>query len=134
MRLARVAIDILGPVPLAPLTVEARMVRPGRSVELLEAVLAGPDGDVMRAGAWRVAEGDLSLDSGSPPPGPEQGEDRGFFPTGQEVGYHTAMEYRFVEGGFLEIGPATVWLRMRGTLVEGEQPSPLERLLVAADA
>jgi hypothetical protein len=44
------------------------------------------------------------------------------------------MEYRFVEGGFLEIGPATVWLRMRGALVEGEQPSPLERLMVAADA
>src|SRR3954462_10234103 len=35
MRVGRIAIDILGPVPLAPLRVEARVVRPGRSVELL---------------------------------------------------------------------------------------------------
>ena len=30
-------------------------------------------------------------------------------------------------------GPATVWMRMRGALVEGEQPSPLQRVLLAAD-
>ena len=43
------------------------------------------------------------------------------------------MEFRFVAGGFLEPGPATVWLRMRQPLVAGEEPSPLQRLLVAAD-
>ena len=135
MRLGRIAIDILGPVPLAPLTVEARVVRPGRSVELLGATLAGPDGDLMRASAWRVAAGDQRLADGDGdlPPGPEHGADRDFFPTGEDVGYHTAMEYRFVKGGFLELGPATVWMRMRGVLVEGEQPSPLERLMVVAD-
>jgi hypothetical protein len=134
MRLGRIAIDILAPVPLAPLTVEARVVRPGRSVELLEAALAGPDGDLMRASAWRVAAGDVRLDDESaPPPGPEHGRERDFFPTGEDVGYHTAMEYSFIKGGFLEPGPATVWMRMRGPLVEGEQPSPVERLLVVAD-
>jgi hypothetical protein len=44
------------------------------------------------------------------------------------------MDYRFVAGSFREAGPATVWLRMLGPLVEGEEPSPLERLMVAADA
>jgi hypothetical protein len=134
MRIGRVAIDILGPVPLAPLTVEARLVRPGRSVELLHATLAGPDGDVMRASAWRVAVGDQRLvEDDRPPPGPEHGSESDFFPTGMDVGYHTALEYSFIEGGFLERGPATVWMRMRGQLVEGEEPSPLERLLVVAD-
>jgi hypothetical protein len=57
-----------------------------------------------------------------------------FFPTGQEVGYHTAMEFRFVTGAFLELGPATVWARMRHPLVAGEAPSPLSRALVAADS
>jgi hypothetical protein len=135
MRLGRIAIDILGPVPLAPLTVEARVVRPGRSVELLEATLAGPDGDLMRASAWRVAAGEQRLedDDGKPPPGPEHGGESDFFPTGEDVGYHTAMEYSFINGGFLVPGPATVWMRMRGPLVEGEEPSPLERLLVVAD-
>jgi hypothetical protein len=50
-----------------------------------------------------------------------------------EVGYHTAMEYSFIEGGFLEPGPATVWMRMQQPLVEGEEPTPLQRLLVVAD-
>jgi Thioesterase-like superfamily len=133
MRIGRVTVEILGPVPLAPLAVEASVVRPGRSVELLEAALAGPDGEVMRASAWRVAAGDQSLASDPPPPGPEHGRDRDFFPTGEELGYHSAMEYRFVHGGFLEPGPALVWMRMRVPLVEGEQPSPLERLMVVAD-
>ena len=135
MRLGRIAIDILAPVPLAPLTVDARVVRPGRSVELLSASLSGPDGEVMRASAWRVAAGDQRLedDDDRPPPGPEQGSDRDFFPTGQEFGYHTAMEYRFIKGGFLMPGPATVWMRQRVPLVAGEEPSPLARLLVVAD-
>lgn len=133
MRIGRITVEILGPVPLAPLTVRASVVRPGRSVELLEAFLTGPDGDVMRASAWRVAVGDQSTASDPPPPGPQHGRDRDFFPTGDEQGYHTAMDYRFVHGGFLEQGPALVWMRMRGALVEGEEPSPLERLMVVAD-
>jgi Thioesterase-like superfamily len=134
MRIGRIAIDILGPVPLAPLSVDARVVRPGRSVELLSAVLSGPDGDLMRASAWRVAAGDVrvAVDEHTPP-GPEHGGPSDFFPTGMDVGYHTAMEYRFIEGGFLLPGPATVWMRQRGPLVAGEEPSPLERLLVVAD-
>jgi len=57
-----------------------------------------------------------------------------FFATGQEVGYHTAMDFRFVEGAFTEPGPAVVWMRMRQPLVAGEPVSPLSRVLVAADA
>ena len=44
------------------------------------------------------------------------------------------MEYRFVRGGFRELGPATVWMRMRQPLVEGEEPTPLQRVLAAADS
>jgi hypothetical protein len=135
MRVGRITFEILRPVPLAPLTVEARVERPGRSVEMLEAALVGPEGELMRARGWRVQVGEVELDSAeSPPPGPESAEPRPFFPTGEEVGYHTAMEYRFVSGGFLEPGPATVWMRMRGALVDGERPTPLERVLVAADS
>jgi hypothetical protein len=36
-------------------------------------------------------------------------------------------------GGFLEPGPATVWMRMGCALVAGEEPTPLQRTLVAAD-
>ena len=137
--MGRVTFEILRPVPIAPLRIEVRTVRPGRSVELLEAVLSDADGT--RAGPrLGLAPGDRRGGPGGaaprddPPPGPDQAEDKPFFPTGEEVGYHTAMEYRFLTGGFLEMGPAKVWMRMRHPLVAGEEPTPLQRVLVAADS
>jgi hypothetical protein len=137
-QVGRITFEILGPVPLAPLSASARVVRPGRSVELLEASLSGPDGEVMRASAWRLRTGPVELDpeppSDPPPPGPDAGRGRDFFPVREQLGYHTAMEISFVKGGFLEPGPAMVWMRSRVPLVAGEQASPLQRLLIAADA
>jgi hypothetical protein len=48
-------------------------------------------------------------------------------------GYHTAMELRLAWGIFSE-GPITVWMRMRHSLVPGEMPSPLQRVMIAADS
>ena len=42
--LSRVTFEILGPVPVAEVEVESRVVRPGRTVELLEAELAPAGG------------------------------------------------------------------------------------------
>jgi len=53
-QIGRVTFEILRPVPLKPLTAETKVVRPGRSVELIEASLSGPEGEVMRARAWRL--------------------------------------------------------------------------------
>jgi Thioesterase-like superfamily len=134
----RVTCDILRPVPMTPLTVSASVVRPGRSVELVEASLADEEGAVMRATAWRLKTRPVELEpeppDEPPPHGPADGSPKDFFPTGVDVGYHTAMEYRFVTGAFLELGPAVVWMRMRHPLVEGEEPTPLQRVLVAADS
>jgi len=135
MRVGRVTVEILAPVPIAPLTVSAEVVRPGRSVELVEASLAGPDAEVMRARGWRLAVGEIKTDweQEQPPPGHEGAEALEFFPTGESVGWHTAMEIVFARGMFLEPGPATVWMRPRVALVEGEELTPLQRVLVAAD-
>ena len=38
--LVRLACDILGPVPVQPCTHEVRVVRPGRTIELVEATLS----------------------------------------------------------------------------------------------
>jgi len=138
-QIGRVTFEILRPVPIAPLRVVVRTVRPGRNVELLEALLTDSEGtELVRASSWRLAMADVELGDGVPeepaPPGPAEAEHKPFFPTGEEIGYHTAMEYRFVRGGFLEMGPATVWMRMLHPLVEGEHATPLQRVLVAADS
>ena len=136
----RITYEILRPVPLGTLAVSAEVVRPGRSVELLAAELTDADGSpLIRASAWRLAErpvaipGDLPTGA-EPVPGPGAGEEKPFFDTGHELGYHMAMEYRFIRGGFRDLGPATVWMRMRYPLVEGEEPTPLQRLITAADS
>jgi len=138
--LGRITFEVLRPVPIAPLTVRAEIVRPGRSVQLLAASLRDEAGtELIRASAWRLAERPLDLPEGLAPlapsvPGLERAVERPFFETGETVGYHTAMEYRFARGGFRDLGPATVWMRMRQPLVAGEQSSPLQRLLAAADS
>ncbi len=153
-QVARITFEILRAVPIAPLRVEARVARPGRSVELVEATLSDGDGEVIRASAWRLrteqvkipaglASGDgggligtspSTLRPGFTPPGPAEADPGRFFDTGHDAGYHTAMDYRFVRGDFTELGPALVWMRMRQPLIVGEQPSPLQRVLVAADS
>jgi hypothetical protein len=134
-RIARITVEILAPVPIAQFAVSARVARPGRSVDLLEASLEGPGGEVMRARGWRLAEADIAADweTEEPPPGREEAEALEFFPTGEGVGWHTAMEIVFARGRFLEPGPATVWMRPRVPLVEGESITPLQRVMLAAD-
>ena len=137
-RIARVTFEILRPVPIAPLRVEARVERDGRRVQMLRASLHAEEGEVMRAQGWRMRESQVDLPDGllpgPPPHGPEDGENADFFPTGSEVGYHSAVEYRFVRGSFLEPGPATVWMRSLVPVVAGSELSPLERVLVVADS
>lgn len=137
-QIGRITFEIMRSIPIGPVSVEAKIVRPGRSVQLIEASLSNDEGELMRARAWRIRKAEVDLPSGvlsspPPPPGPEQGSSGDFFPTGQEAGYHTAMEWRSVSGGFIEPGPATVWMRMRCSLLEGEEPTPLQRTLVTAD-
>jgi hypothetical protein len=135
----RITIEVLRPVPLRPLTVATELVRPGRNVELAAATMSAAGSDprpIARALAWRlrIDGGVEPLPDDPPPPGPAAGDERGFFPTGQEVGYHTAMDYRFLAGAFTEAGPASVWMRMRQPLIAGEPATPLQRVLTAADS
>ena len=138
-QVGRLTFEILRSVPIAPVRVEAQVARPGRRVQMVEAALIDAGREVlMRARGWRIRSAKLELPgdalvASQPPAPPAEGRAADFFPTEQEHGYHSAMEVRFVAGGFLEPGPATAWLRMRQPLVAGEEPTPLQRLLVAAD-
>lgn len=133
LRVARVTFDIARPVPIAPLEVATAVVREGRSVMVVEAAIE----PYLRATAMLIRTSPHTAPdvarAGVPPLRLEAAVAKPFFPVPYEVGYHTAMEVRFEDGSFLEPGPATAWLRMRVPLVAGEQPSPLTRVLVAAD-
>ncbi|HEX2294146.1 MAG TPA: thioesterase family protein [Actinomycetota bacterium] len=132
---ARVTSEILRPVPITEVRVEARTVRPGRRVALLEARLTAGDEIVMTASAWaiRTAELDIPPDPAADTPSPPD-DLPDLFGGRKETDYIAAMEWRFVSGSFFDPGPAVAWLRMRMPLVEGEEPTPLQRVLTAADS
>lgn len=137
-QVGRISFEILRPIPIALVEITTRVLRPGRRVRLVEAELVVAGEVLMRAAAWQLEIAPVELPEGAgerppAPPAPEQGAEGDFFPGARDEGYHTAMEVIFTAGGFMEIGPATAWLRMRVPLVAGEEPTPLQRVLVAAD-
>jgi hypothetical protein len=134
--LARVTVEILGPAPVTELLVRARVERPGRSVELLQAELATTERVVARASAWRIATSDtaeVSTDGGPLLPAPGTVAESPW-PDGWNGGYLDAVEWRAVRGGMDVPGPAAVWARQRVPLVDGEEPSGLQRLFAVADS
>jgi hypothetical protein len=136
MRLARVSVDILRPVPVGELEVSTRTVRPGKRVALLEAVITAGGQDVLVARGWRIATSDAA---------PVVGKDRRVpdvpgtsrpprFPGGYVDGYLAMIDWRFATGNFGELGPCQVWARPRIPLLPGEDLSPACRTLLVADS
>jgi len=142
MIIARFTCEILRAIPVGEIGVRARLARPGRSVEMLEAVATAGGREVARATAWRVRRTESPpVVPGQPEPTPLPGEQPPP-PSGESApaargwldGYLSAIEWRPVRGHFTEAGPATVWGRMRYPLVPDEEPGPLERVLAIADS
>jgi len=135
---ARLTLDFLGPVPMAPLTVSARTTKPGRSFQIAEAELSADGQAVVRARAVRLRRGHVELPDAPAderPPAPETGR-RDPFPArdGPAEGFHlTAMEIRFVDGTGYGKGPARAWFRLARPLIDDEPASALARVLAAAD-
>ncbi|MFP5373128.1 MAG: thioesterase family protein [Actinomycetes bacterium] len=138
----RLAYDILGPVPVGPVRVRASVLRPGRRIELVEAVLsAADDRPRMRLTAWRMR---VATDGVVPPPptaqphpapaGPEDSAQEVPAFSTTDVAYHRALDWWFAAGSFNSPGPATAWTTPRCELVEGDPMTPLEHLLVMTDA
>lgn len=136
MLLARITVEILGPVPVADLWVSAQVQRPGKSVELLTATLSTVDRIVARAGAWRIARSDSSsqVTGAAPALAPVEHAVEFGRPEGWSRGYIDQMQWMSLRGSLSEPGPATVWVRQRIPLVAGEEPTPLQRLMTVADS
>jgi hypothetical protein len=132
----RLAFDVLGPVPVGPVQVAARVLRPGRRIELVEATLTAGGRATMRLTAWRMRSGGAT--SVSPPQrhpvGPEDATPAEFSVFSEPVAYHRALEWRLAGGSLATPGPAATWTRPLCALVEGEPITPLQHLLAMTDA
>lgn len=127
-RIARVAVDLLGPVPLGELRTRARVTRPGRRIQLVESELEAGGRIVARASAWRMLVSDTTdaeqtLDQPRELPGADRNSD--FFDRWTS-GYIDSLEIRGAEDG-------TVWARPTMPLVAGEDTTDIEHVMCVAD-
>lgn len=136
MAIVRVTMEIFRPVPLRPIAVSARIERDGRRVQFLSASLTDGDVEVCRATAWRMRIADLDIDAqpvqALPFAGPEDSTPH--VPESDDPAFHrTGVEMRYARGSFIETGPAAVWMRLTMPVIDGAEPTPLQRALAAAD-
>ena len=134
---ARITFELLRPVPLAPLAMSVRVVRPGRRVQLVEATLAAGDTPVCRALGLGIARPEGAAPASQPNddmlPPPDGVEPSPSPPGARPMFGGDAVELRFVRGAFRERGPAAAWIRFKVPLIDGEEPTPIQRAAAAAD-
>lgn len=120
MQLARITFEILGVIPASEVRVECTTVRPGRTIELVEAVMLADtftgDGSyagskpVIRATAWRLTAQDTSEVAGGFHPGLPAPADCPEW-DGMQIwggGFIRSLDFRSVEGGVPGRGRAWV--------------------------
>jgi hypothetical protein len=139
MQLARITLELLRPVPLAPLRLSTAMVKPGRKAQLLDTVVEADGVEVAWSRALRIrrapedqrAEPTVPEDDAPDPPGTVASTP--FLAEGPRAFHNEGMEMRYVKGRPDDPGPATVWFRLRCPVVVGEEPTPWQRVAAAAD-
>ncbi|MGH9126413.1 MAG: thioesterase family protein [Acidimicrobiales bacterium] len=122
--LARLSYDILGTVPVDVVETEVRVVRPGRTVELVEARIIHRARTVVMLRAWLMRPyGTAALASSSFPPLPEVDEMPPWDPTTVWTGgFIASAEVRRLQH---RSGRASYWVRSPVDLVDGEAVSRL---------
>jgi hypothetical protein len=136
---ARLTVELMRPVPLAPLELRVRTIRPGKKVQWIEAMLlADGEQEVARATALRIRSDDVDT-SGSvhpvvdPPPRPDS-IDAQIFPFGEgQIGFWNVHDVRLVKGSWEVPGPGIAWFQLHCPVIAGEPISPIARVAAAAD-
>jgi hypothetical protein len=138
--LSRLTANLLRPVPISTLRVQVSTDYVGRNAGHFSAQLLANDKEVARFTALAQRESALVLPANLPghplatiPLSPENSEPAIFPFAGRHVGYSDLVETRSASGRIFD-GPCKIWFRLRHPLVEGEMPSPYQRVAVAADS
>ncbi|ACG77700.1 conserved hypothetical protein [Phenylobacterium zucineum HLK1] len=136
MRIARLTIDLLRPVPVAALAIETEVVRQGRKIQLVQVRLSAGGVEVTRGMALKVRMADIPTDGDFLPPldepRPEACADLPMR-SGTPNNFGANFELRRVRGGFGEYGPGVCWFRQHRPTVAGHALSPAMRAAAVAD-
>ena len=137
MRIARLTLDLLRPVPVAPLEIRSAVLRQGRKIQLLSIALAAAGVEVVHASVLRVRQSEpplppdlcgIALDLPLP-------DDCRELRAGERVrsAFLEGVSARLATGPERRPGPAAMWFRADQPIVAGQPTSPTMRAAIAAD-
>lgn len=134
MRMARLSFDILGLIPGGEFTVETSTIRPGRTIELVQAELKSNGRTSVRATGWRLQRGDTAAVAAvedEPMPGPDQAGPSSGGMGGWPGGYIASLEFRRISGH--RPGRGQVWIRTAHPVLGETTSSDYVRLMGLVD-
>jgi acyl-CoA thioesterase len=136
MQIARVTVDLMRPVPVAPLMLHTEVLREGRKIQLCAVKLLARDAVVVSATVLKIKTQGLALppDVADLPvelPGPDQAREEQ--PSFSNSPFVDGISLRAARGRFGVPGPGAIWYRVDRPLVEGAPVSQAMRAVVAAD-
>lgn len=138
LRIGRLALDILGAIPVATVRVRAKVERPGSRIALMSAemLVDRPDGSrrtVARVSAWLLAPTDTADAATDRYPPLVEGEASSTAHAWQGArGYLETVSWRRQRTA--EGGAAEAWLSPLVALVDSEPTTPLQRLAMVVDS
>ncbi len=136
MRVARLSIDLLRPVPVAPLSIATDVIREGRKIQICSIRLSAGEKEVVRATVLRVRTGSSLQPAGAAEPEFDQaGPEAGCAPAdlrGLGSPFLSGVSMRTLKADGKGRRSAT-WYRAGRPIIAGLPISPLMRAAIAAD-
>ncbi|MDB5430797.1 MAG: acyl-CoA thioesterase [Caulobacter sp.] len=138
MQVARLTIDLLRPVPVAPLDIETAVVREGKKIQLIAISLKAKGVEVARASVLKVRRAEVELPDtvhDTPPNATLPHLVAAPDPFGDTTAnrFVSGLQMRAGRGAFRTPGPAAIWFKAERPIIEGEAITPLMRACITAD-
>jgi hypothetical protein len=140
MQVVRLTIDLFRPVPRAPLEVSTRSLRQGRRIHVVESSLLAGGVEVCRATGLVLRTSAASPSPASSEPGPPEGPDTvqpsRLSPAPSDKprreGFYDHIDVRRIPRQ-AESASQPIWVRLTGSLVDGEDWTPVSRVAATCD-
>lgn len=136
MRVARLTVDLMRPIPVAPLDIRTEVLREGRKIQLCCVDLIADGKLAVRGTVLKIRRDSYELPDtvgGQPVTLPSPAEGRRAQGKITENPFMACLDMSVVKGGFNESGPGAIWFRVQRPIIEGQANSPAMRAVIAAD-
>lgn len=130
---SRITFEVLGQIPRETVALSTEVIRPGRTIELVESTAVIGGRAVIRARGWLLQTSDtagVAGDEFAPMPAPETGVERPLLDR-WSGGFIRSLRCRFLEEP--RPGRGRAWLTTDLSLVDGEPATPLAEFVKLID-